>query len=490
MLYESTRGQAQAVPAARALLWGAAPDGGLYMPQRFPDLSYLLKEEYAGLDYAALAGRVFAALLPGFDEVKLNAVARSAYGPGFDDPAVAPLVRVGGDYILELSHGPTAAFKDLALQALPRLMALAREKTGAGERCLVLTATSGDTGSAAMRGFMDVPGFRVLVFYPEGGVSAVQLAQMTRMPGGNVKAVGIRGNFDEAQSGVKEAFLAADSLLPRGMRLSSANSINIGRLVPQLVYYIAAIRALQKSGALKPGQTVDFVVPSGNFGDILAGWLAGKMGLPVGRLVCASNANRVLTDFLQTGVYDRRRSLQKTISPSMDILVSSNLERLLFEASGRDGARVRLWMNELKEKGFYRVEEDAMAAIRRQFTGFSASDGEALGAIRDVWERHRYLLDPHTAAAWLGRRVLSGGDTPCVVLSTASPFKFASAVLKALGEDVPDDISLPGALSEKTGIAVPRSLRGLERLPLRHGEIINKEDMLQTVRREAASWKA
>ena len=486
MRYESTRGKSGPVSPAEALLNGAAGDGGLYMPDTLPDLSYLMTGEY---DYAGLAGRVFAALLPGFSDAELDKVARAAYGAQFDSPDITPLVSVGDCHILELNHGPTAAFKDLALQALPRLMALAREKLGSQDKYLVLTATSGDTGSAAMRGFMDVPGFRVLVYYPHGGVSAVQLAQMTRMEGHNVRAVGIRGNFDEAQAGVKEAFAMDKAHLPQALKLSSANSINIGRLVPQIVYYIAALRALYKSGALGPGQAADFIVPSGNFGDILAGYLAGRMGLPVGRLVCASNENSVLADFLTTGVYDRRRPLHRTISPSMDILVSSNLERLLYEASGRDAKWVTSLMRQLMEDGHYRVDGETLRRIQEQFAGVSADGAQALAGIRDVWQRHRYLMDPHTATAWAAQDALAGSDHPRVILSTASPFKFPGAVLRALGrEEATDEGSLPEELSAVAGLQVPRSLEGLMDQPLRHPDVIDKGDILDDVLREAESW--
>lgn len=486
MRYESTRGNFGPVSPAEALLNGVAGDGGLYMPDTLPDLSHLLTGEY---DYAGLAGRVFVALLPGFSDAELSAVARAAYGAQFDSPDITPLVSVGDCHILELSHGPTAAFKDLALQALPRLMALAREKLDIKDKYLVLTATSGDTGSAAMRGFMDVPGFRVLVYYPHGGVSAVQLAQMTRMAGDNVRAVGIRGDFDEAQAGVKEAFAMDKARLPQDLRLSSANSINIGRLVPQIVYYIAALRALRKDGALRPGQAADFIVPSGNFGDILAGYLAGRMGLPVGRLVCASNENSVLADFLTTGVYDRRRPLRRTISPSMDILVSSNLERLLYEASGRDAKWVSSMMRQLKEDGHYRVDGETLRRIQEQFAGVSADRAKAMAAIRDVWQQHRYLMDPHTATAWAAQGALAGSDHPRVILSTASPFKFPGAVLRALGRgEATDEGSLPGELSAMTGLDIPRSLVGLMDQPLRHPDVIDKGDILDDVLREAESW--
>jgi threonine synthase len=482
--YHSTRGQSPAASPAEALLNGAASDGGLYMPDSFPDLSGLLTED---LNYQGLSARVFSALLPDFSRDELEGAARAAYGAQFNDGAIAPLKELGGCHILELSHGPTAAFKDLALQALPRFMALAREKLGRDEHYLVLAATSGDTGSAAMRGFRDISGFRVLVFYPHGGVSAVQLAQMTRMKGNNLRAVGIRGDFDRAQAGVKEVFSMEASGLPDNLRLSSANSINIGRLIPQIVYYISAIRRLQKTGALRPGQAADFIVPSGNFGDILAGYMAGRMGLPVGKLVCASNENSVLTDFLATGMYDRRRKLRKTLSPSMDILVSSNLERLLYEASGRDTERVSGLMEQLKTEGHYHIDGDMLNVIRGQFVGRASNDAEAMRAIRDVWQRYGYLMDPHTAAAWLAQDALAGRDNPRVVLSTASPFKFPGAVLKALGREADMDC-LPEDLARETGVEIPRSLHNLIDSPVLYPDVIDPEDMTQTVRREAGRW--
>ena len=486
MLYHSTRGLCPAVSPAEALLHGAAPDGGLYLPESPGSLSGLLdgKKPYAGL-----AARVFSALLTDFRQEDLIQAAACAYADQFDTPAITPLKKVGDTFVLELFHGPTAAFKDLALQALPRLMALARQQLTPQTDYLMVTATSGDTGSAAMRGFLNVPGFQVLVFYPSRGVSKVQQAQMTRMPGDNVRAVGIQGNFDDAQAAVKAVFSMDRQLLPERLRLSSANSINIGRLIPQIVYYIAACRELRSLGAALPGQAVDFIVPTGNFGDILAGYLARKMGLPIGQLVCASNANRVLADFLHSGIYDRRRTLKKTLSPSMDILVSSNLERLLFYASGQDADRTGRLMRQLTEKGWYQADGAMMENIRRDFLGASASDAQVLETIRAVWAEHRYLMDPHTAAAWHAQSALNNRKNPRVVLATASPFKFPEAVFRALGEpQAQGSGETMEALSHLSGQPIPSALKGLMDLPLRHRGLIRKDEIIPEVMRRANTW--
>jgi len=459
MFYHSTRG-AGSVSAAEALLRGTAPDGGLYLPDVLPNCADLLTST---LDYAGLAGRLFTRLLPGLPGEALEGLARVAYGPQFDHPDITPLVSVGENRVLELFHGPTAAFKDLALQALPRLMALARGQLDPGGRYAVLVATSGDTGPAALRGFAGLPGFTTLVYYPVEGVSPVQRAQLLALGQGGSRAVAIRGDFDQAQAGVKAALAQPAELLPRGLRLTSANSINIGRLVPQVVYYVAAIRQLLREGCLQSGQLVDFIVPTGNFGDVYAGFLARGLGLPVGRLTVACNANRVLADFIHTGVYDRRRALKRTLSPSMDILVSSNLERLLYEACGRDAGRVKGWMDQLRSQGHYRVDADTLAFIQRHFSAHASNDAQALDAMRRVHQRHGYLLDPHTAAAWLAAQAQPPSCRPRVVLATASPFKFPEAALRALGQPVPGDgRALLSALARASGMPVPAALSGLE----------------------------
>ncbi len=465
MRYAGTRSGAFEYDAREAVLKGIAPDGGLFVPDEWPDLSAA-----GGGGFIQTAKQVFRAMLPGFSTAETDAAAEAAYGSAFDDAAVAPLKRVGETHIMELFHGPTAAFKDVALCALPQLMDRAKGKDG---HILILTATSGDTGSAAMSGFRGLDGIRLMVFYPLEGVSPVQKAQMQTMEGKNITAVGIRGDFDDAQRGVKE-ILSLGSI--GNTQLSSANSINIGRLVPQMVYYITAIRHLRQAGRLKPGETVDFSVPTGNFGDVLAGYMAKRCGLPIGRLIVATNANDVLSDFLLTGVYDRRRPLHKTLSPSMDILVSSNLERLLFFESGGDSAMVRACMEKLKRDGWYRVPDSVMRGIRATFDAGSAGDRAAMQAMLSVWEEHHYLMDPHTAAAYHVMQTKKG-SRPCVVLSTASPFKFPEAVSGALGVALPMDASAPEAMGEALGLPVPASLAGLRRKAPLHTDVIACDNM-------------
>lgn len=484
MRYISTRGLCKPMDGPDALLSGLAPDGGLILPETLPRLSHLLSGQE---DYATLASRVFAALLPDFLEEQLNKAAQSAYQGPFQHPEVTPLSRVGDDYVLELYHGPTCAFKDLALQALPRLLALARDKKDSHTQYLILTATSGDTGSAAMRGFFGVPGFRVLVYYPSAGVSAVQEQQMLALSRGNARAVGISGDFDQAQQGVKQAFSQATALEPSGIRLSSANSINLGRLVPQVVYYIKALRDLMMAGALKKGDKADFIVPTGNFGDILAGYLAKRMGLPIGQLVIATNENSVLNDFLRTGVYDRRRTLKKTHSPSMDILVSSNLERLLFYAAREDAALVRQLMLDLHERGWYQASPGMMADIKKDFIAVTCDDRATLQEIKRVWEEHHTLLDPHAAVAFTGMRSLPDSKNPRVVLATASPFKFPEAVLAALGKACPKEAPV-GALSDATGIAPPMALMELKDTRPARKIVIDPDTIPEDASRRALLW--
>lgn len=483
MLYGSTRGGSFDVTAPEAILRGIAPDGGLYVPENIPDLSGL-----KGESFLQTARQILAALFPEF-ALQAEAMAGKAYAGHFSHPDITPLVPVGDSHVLELFHGPTAAFKDVALCALPLMMNAARGITGDTDEILILTATSGDTGSAALAGFRNVPGIRILVFYPEDGVSPVQKAQMVTMAGKNLKVCGVRGNFDDAQTGVKEVFASYEP--PEGLALSSANSINIGRLVPQMTYYFTAYAALVRQGAIQSGDQVNFVVPTGNFGDILAGYLAKKAGLPVGKLVCAANANDVLKDFIQTGLYDRRRALRQTLSPSMDILVSSNLERLLYFVS-YDPAFVAGCMEQLKNQGFYQVPKEYMEQIQDTFLTGACSDKEGLDAIEKVWQRHHYLMDPHTAAAWKVKEELeqsgrlSGAN---VVLSTASPFKFPGAMAKALSLALPDDASAAETLGQRLGLPVPQSLTGLQAKPVLHQDVIDPRDMLAYVQNKAVgSW--
>ncbi|MBQ6973686.1 MAG: threonine synthase, partial [Oscillospiraceae bacterium] len=438
------------------------------------------------LDYPALSARLLSALMPDFSEEEALTLTRRAYLEKFATPQVAPLREAGDELFLELFHGPTAAFKDVALCLLPHLMTAASRKCGHEGDILILTATSGDTGKAALEGFHDVPGTRIVVFYPYGGVSAVQQLQMTTQAGNNVKVCAVRGNFDDAQTGVKHVFAACAGRDLGGAHLSSANSINIGRLAPQVMYYFKAYGDLVKSGRIAVGDKVHFVVPTGNFGDILAGYFAKKMGLPVGMLVCASNQNDVLTEFLTTGHYDRRRPFYKTSSPSMDILVSSNLERLLYLMT-EDDAAVAQWMGQLNKDGCYDVSAQVLQKLKAEFACGCCDDARCGDTIGSVWQQHRYLCDPHTAVAWAvadGFAAACHDGAPVVVLSTASPYKFPAAVLKALGREAgEDEFAMMAELHRLTGVPVPAGLAGLREKKVRHSDVIDKEDMLDYVLR-------
>ena len=483
MLYTSTRGGVPAVSSARAIVDGLAPDGGLYTmePASIPKLDF---RAMLSLDYASLASRVISALLPDFPEAEAKALVEAAYRGKFPDAWITPLHPAGDDLFLELFHGPTSAFKDVALCLLPHLMKRAAEKCGDKDDILILTATSGDTGKAALEGFRDVDGIRILVFYPRDGVSAVQKAQMVTQEGRNVKVCAVEGNFDDAQTGVKNIFAA----MPAG--LSSANSINIGRLVPQVVYYFAAYFDAVRLGRIKAGEKLNYSVPTGNFGDILAGYLASEMGLPVGRLICASNANNVLTDFLRTGVYDRRRPFHKTLSPSMDILISSNLERLLYLMSG-DSALVARLMQDLKTEGHYTVPADLLEKIQARFSAYCCDDAGTTEAIGRVWREQGYLCDTHTAVGWSAAQAFGKESGPVVILSTASPYKFPAAVLNAIGVKCDgDEFAMMDALEEATKVPMPANLRGLKQRCVRHTDICAPADMLAYVQAKKAetSW--
>ena len=480
MQYFSTRGRAPAVDSAQAVLNGLAPDGGLYLPEEIApfDVPGCLRDTPQGM-----AARILSHLLP--DIGPMPELVRRAYGGKFQTEELTPTAEVGPYTVLELFRGPTCAFKDVALCMLPQLLTAAKSAKGEERDILILTATSGDTGKAALEGFRDVPGVRICVFYPQGGVSAIQRAQMVTQEGENETVCAVRGNFDDAQTGVKRIFAACrDRELP--FRLSSANSINIGRLAPQVSYYFKAYRDLLDRGRIRPGDEVNFSVPTGNFGDILAGYLARLLGLPVGTLICASNANRVLTDFLETGVYDRRRTLLRTQSPSMDILVSSNLERLLWLMSG-DTALVAGLMEQLGEQGFYRVPEGVMASIRQRFRGFCCTDAQGAEVIGRVWREQSYLMDPHTAAGWFGAEAYAretGDGRPTVVLSTASPYKFPDAVLSAVAPDAPQDadpFARMARLEALTKVPMPASLARLAGKPERHTRVLDTEQMLPFV---------
>ncbi len=470
MDYQSTRNKDLRARSTAAVLQGLASDGGLFVARTTGDFDWRAVLE---LDTFSMAEAVLSALLPDFED--MHGLVQRAYTGKFETDELTPLVQVGSRYVLELFRGPTSAFKDVALSMLPQLITAARRQEGVTDEILILTATSGDTGKAALAGFRDVPGTRIIVFYPDEGVSKVQKAQMVTQEGGNVCVCAVRGNFDDTQNGVKAIFSAG---VPEGcgVRLSSANSINIGRLAPQVVYYFKAYAELLRAGRINPGDRVDYVVPTGNFGDILAGYLAKRMGLPVGRLVCASNRNDVLTDFLRTGVYDRRRPFYKTLSPSMDILVSSNLERLLYFLCENE-AEVAGYMADLKEKGVYTVSPALLEKLHEHFGWGCCDDEGTKAAIGRVWREHGYLMDTHTAVAW---SVAEGyeSDAPVVVLSTASPYKFPAAVLSAIGGDADgDEFDIMDRLHAMTGVPVPKALAELRQKPVLHRDVISREEM-------------
>ena len=474
MRYHSTRNDQNFVDSAEAVLEGLAPDGGLYMPQQIPALDWkqLLKGSSQEISCAILS-----ALLP--DIPNMPRLVANAYTDKFETEDLTPSVSVGDSTVLELFRGPTSAFKDVALSMLPQLLTAAKREKGVAEDIMILTATSGDTGKAALVGFRDVPGVRICVFYPYGGVSQVQRAQMVTQEGNNVAVCAVRGNFDDAQTGVKQIFTAFQGKkLP--FRLSSANSINIGRLAPQVMYYFRAYKDLLAAGKIKLGDKVNFSVPTGNFGDILAGYLAKKMGLPVGTLICASNANNVLTDFIRTGTYDRRRPLLKTTSPSMDILVSSNLERLLYLLSG-DTKLVASLMKQLKEEGAYTVPDALKAAIQKEFWAAYCDDARAAEIIGRVYREQHYLCDPHTASGFAAAedyRNETGDLTPMVILSTASPYKFPAAVLSAIGGDTGgDEFEQMERLQQMTCVPIPAPLASLKGKKELHTDVIEKEAM-------------
>ena len=493
MRYISTRGFTGGEgTAADAVRSGIAPDGGLFVPDSLPRLNLNELQAMQTMSYAKRAHRLLSILFEDFSDSEMETCVSWAYNSQtFDQLAVVPLVRVSNRNILELWHGPTSAFKDLALQIMPQLLSHSLVKTKEPDDMLILVATSGDTGKAALEGFKDVPRTKIMVFYPVDGVSDVQKLQMITQEGSNVSVIAVNGNFDDAQTGVKKIFADLDIkefLQKRSLKLSSANSINWGRLAPQVVYYFSAYSDMVSKGSISLGDYVNFVVPTGNFGNILAGYYAREMGLPIHRLICASNDNNVLTDFLRTGCYDRNRLFHQTISPSMDILISSNLERLLFHAADGDSRQVENWMNELNANGFYSVSQPVLDRVQKVFWSDWCTQPDALATIREVWEKHKYLLDPHTAVAWKvcnAYQTQTGDKTPNVVLSTASPFKFADNVLAALGHQSqnaagPDQVL--NALSVTTGWNVPQNLSHLQQKPVRHQMISDKEKLGQIVK--------
>ena len=480
--YSSTRGGENNVTASMAILKGLAADGGLFMPDHIPALDCSL-EELSHKTYQEVAYAVMKQFLTDFTEEELKTCIERAYDSKFDTEEIAPLVKADGAYYLELFHGSTIAFKDMALSILPHLMTVSAKKNHAENTIVILTATSGDTGKAAMAGFADVEGTRIIVFYPKDGVSRVQELQMLTQKGANTSVVGISGNFDDAQSGVKKIFgdkEFAKELAGRGYQLSSANSINIGRLVPQIVYYFWAYLQAVRMGELKNGEELNFTVPTGNFGDILAGWYAMQMGLPVGHFVCASNDNKVLYDFFRTGEYNKNRAFHVTVSPSMDILISSNLERLLAHMGGQ--AATKAEMESLNRDGVYHAE-----ITEKSISGEYATEAETFGAIKAFYEKTGYVMDTHTAvayAAYQKYKAESGDNTPMVIVSTASPYKFTKDVMTALDAKYKDGdaFALQADLERISGVAVPAPIVGLEHRPILHKNVCEKNEIKEVVK--------
>ena len=490
MYYLSTRDKTLRFTPAQAIAQGLSREGGLFVPEVIPQLPQGALEQLKDMTYQQRAAYVMGLYLDGFSQEELADFAQKAYGPDkFDTPAVAPIRKVDNNtYCLELWHGPTCAFKDMALQMLPHLLSASLVKNHEERTVCILVATSGDTGKGALEGFKDVPHTKIMVFYPKDGVSEIQELQMRTQEGANVGVCAVVGNFDDAQTGVKKLFSDEQlrkTLDERGYFFSSANSINWGRVLPQVVYYISSYADLLKSSAIQMGEKINICVPTGNFGNILAAYYAKRMGLPVNKLICASNSNNVLTDFLKTGVYDRNRPFYTTVSPSMDILISSNLERLLYALSGENDAQVADYMAQLNASGRYEVSEDIKEQIRDLFAAGFTTEDETEETIGKMWQEKHYLIDTHSAVAFHvleQYRRETGDNTVSVVASTASPFKFGDAVLKAIGvQDVKSGVALLDQLSEASGIPAPTPLAALKTKTPRFDQCVEKENMEQAV---------
>ena len=489
MKYYSTRDAAVRMDAAEAIKMGLSRDGGLLTPCEIPQIDRAFLESLVNVRYQERAAKVMGLYLTDYTYEELSGFAENAYGPEkFDCDVVAPVRTVDETtHCLELWHGPTSAFKDMALQMLPQLLSAALRKTGESKTVCILVATSGDTGKAALDGYHDIPGVEIAVFYPTGGTSEIQRLQMATQEGANVAVYAVRGNFDDAQSAVKRIFAdkeLAERLEAAGTVLSSANSINVGRLVPQVVYYFAAYAQLLRAGAIEAGDAVEFCVPTGNFGDILAGYYAKRMGLPVAKLVVASDKNNVLADFLTTGVYDRNRPFFTTISPSMDILISSNLERMLYFLSGGDCELVAGLMEQLAQTGRYEVPAELLAKIQSVFGCGWASEDEVRAAIKSCWDANGYVIDPHTACGYhvFEKVAPAEGAKARVLLSTASPYKFPRACCDALGLDIPeDDFEAMRVLEQATNTVAPTQLAELESKPVRFEDVCDVDEMASYV---------
>ena len=489
LLYKSTRSADKTVTASYAILKGLAEDGGLFVPTSFPKLDVSI-DRLADMSYQEVAYEVMKLFLTDFTEEELKHCINSAYDQKFDTEVIAPLVKADDAYYLELFHGKTIAFKDMALSILPYLMTTAARKNNVKNEIVILTATSGDTGKAALTGFADVPGTKIIVFYPKDGVSPVQEKQMVTQKGDNTFVVGIHGNFDDAQTGVKKMFGCETlnrELNAAGYQFSSANSINIGRLVPQIVYYVYAYAALVHNGEIKNGDPINVDVPTGNFGNILAAYYAKNMGVPIAKLICASNTNKVLYDFFATGTYDRNREFHVTTSPSMDILISSNLERLIYQIAGQDAAKDNQLMKSLSETGVYGITP-AMRENLKDFYGNYATEEETAKVIHDLYAKTGYVIDPHTAvaASVYKKYVTETHDTtPTVIASTASPFKFARSVMTAIKGDVSQysEFELVDQLTAVSNVAEPAAVTEIRTAPVRHTTVCDKTEMEATVKK-------
>lgn len=487
VLYSSTRNRANQVKASEAILKGLSEDGGLFVPDRIPPLQKTL-DELAQMDYCQIAYEVMKLYFTDFTEEELKQCIARAYDDKFDTSEIAPMVSAGGAYYLELFHGATIAFKDMALSILPHLLITSAKKNHVEKEIVILTATSGDTGKAALAGFADVKGTRIIVFYPKNGVSPIQEKQMLTQKGKNTYVAGIYGNFDDTQTGVKKIFgdkELAEQLADWGFQLSSANSINIGRLVPQIVYYVYAYAKLLKEERIQSGERINVAVPTGNFGNILAAYYAKQMGLPIDRLICASNENKVLFDFFKTGSYDRNRDFVLTSSPSMDILISSNLERLIYRIAGNDADKNKDLMEALSRGGVYEISEEMKAELK-DFYGNYADEEETAAAIKALYEDTGYVIDTHTAVAacvYEKFKKDTGDDKPTVIASTASPFKFTRSVINAIDSSLTglDDFELADRLSQLSGVRVPKAVEEIRTAPILHDRVCDKTEMKDVV---------
>ena len=490
LVYHSTRNSEETATASEAILKGLTSDGGLFVPDSIPKLNVSL-EDLTKMSYQEIAYAVMKEFLTDFTEEELKTCINNAYDSKFDTEEIAVTKKVDGAYYLELFHGATIAFKDMALSILPHLLVTSARKNNVKNEIVILTATSGDTGKAALAGFADVPGTKIIVFYPKSGVSPIQEKQMVTQKGVNTYVIGIKGNFDDAQTGVKKMFSnkeLAKVMNDNGFQFSSANSINIGRLVPQVVYYVKAYADLLKQGALKAGEPMNVVVPTGNFGNILASYYAKQMGIPIGKFVCASNKNKVLFDFFETGKYDRNREFYVTTSPSMDILISSNLERMIYRIAGNDAKQCAKFMAALTKDGEY-VITDAMKAELSEFFGAFGSEEETAVKIKEVYDKEGYVMDTHTAVAAVAYdkyKAATGDDkTPTVIASTASPYKFTRSVMDAIDPayDAEDDFELVDELNKVSKTAIPKAIEEIRTAPVLHDTVCETAGMEDEVKK-------